>query len=96
MVKYDATISIVTYNNEKEIKTLLDSIENETKGIGYHIYMVDNRSSDKTVEIIKDKMKESERITLIENAKNVGFGRAHNQILPQMDSKYHVYINADV
>ena len=96
MGKCDATISIVTYNNEKEIKTLLDSILDKTQGIDYHVYIVDNCSSDGTVEIIKAKMRESVRITLIENAKNVGFGRAHNQVLPLIDAKYHVYINPDV
>ena len=96
MTKYDATISIVTYNNEKEIKTLLDSILDKTKSIDYHVYIVDNCSSDGTVGIVKAKMKQSEKITLIENAKNVGFGRAHNQVLPLMDSKYHAYINPDV
>ena len=96
MGKYDATISIVTYNNEKVIKTLLDSILDKTKGIDYHVYIVDNCSSDGTSEIVKAKMEESARITFIENEDNVGFGRAHNQILPLMDSRYHVYINPDV
>lgn len=93
MNEYRATISIVTYNNEDKIGNLLDSIKMHTKGVSYHIYVIDNCSTDQTIEVVKSKM---ENVTLIENKENVGFGKGHNTALDLLNSKYHAYINPDI
>lgn len=94
MTDYCVSISVVTYNNESQIGKLLDSLALFVHGINYHIYIIDNCSSDRTVELIRNRPNQT--ITLIQSPKNRGFGGGHNMILNQLDSKYHICINPDI
>lgn len=93
MRDYSVSLSIVTYNNENEIGDLLHSLFHYIKAVDFHVTVVDNASTDGTVEAIKHK---NYGITLIENKKNVGFGAGHNIALARIKSKYHVFVNPDV
>lgn len=88
------SISIVTYNSELYIGKLLDSFNQHVHHPDYHIYIIDNGSTDKTIDIIKDRISPS--ITLVQNPRNKGFGSGHNTILDQINSKYHVCVNPDI
>lgn len=66
-------VVIVTYNGEKWIKGCLESVLNST--IPISIIVVDNHSSDKTVEIISNDFRE---VRLLEQNENFGFGIANN------------------
>lgn len=94
MVEYTISISIVTYNSEQHIGNLLDSFEQHMHGVKYRIYIVDNGSADKTVDIVKSRAGSS--ITFIQSDKNRGFGGGHNLVLDQIDSKYHICVNPDI
>lgn len=83
---------IVTYNNMRTIKKALDSLLKYT-ACDFHLYCVDNGSTDGTVEFIRDNYP---AITLIETGNNMGFGAGHNFILDEIDSDYHVIINPDI
>ncbi|MDP4092253.1 MAG: glycosyltransferase family 2 protein [Bacillota bacterium] len=87
-------MSIVTYNNEKIIENTINSIVSNIKnGISYIIYVVDNASTDGTVEKIRCL---EGNIRIIENKKNVGFGAGHNTVIDLLDSNYHIIINPDI
>lgn len=94
MADYSISISVVTYNSAMHIGNLIRSITRYVRGISYHIFVVDNGSTDGTQEIVRNLV--SPDITLIENDRNLGFGGGHNLILPQLDSRYHLCINPDV
>ena len=83
---------IVTYNNsdniERTLKSMCANVDEQVQ-----IYVVDNNSTDNTVEIIKQKFPE---VTIIENRDNKGFGHGHNAILNQINSDYHFIINPDI
>ncbi len=64
---------IVSYNFEKWIDTCLSSLG--TSSVETEIFVVDNASSDNTCKIIRERYP---KVTLIENRKNLGFGRANN------------------
>jgi len=88
----DLVISIVSYNSLSFLKECLDSIlENPTEK-DYQIIVVDNASSDGTVEFIG---KNYPGIKLIANNKNIGFAAANNQAIKNSDSKYILLINSD-
>lgn len=91
-MNYSVTGCIVTYNNigtiDKAIGTVL-----ENTACDFRLYIVDNGSTDGTVEFIREKYPE---ITLIETGRNIGFGAGHNFILDKLDSDYHAIINPDV
>ena len=70
----DISIIIVNYNTAHFLKTCLDSILNQ-KNADYEIIVVDNGSTDNSFEILKDY---ENRITLIKNNENLGFGKANN------------------
>lgn len=73
------TIITVTFNNDKNITQFLNSItKNFPKNC--ELIIVDNNSSDKTVEKILEfkKKKNLDLIKLIEMSKNVGFAKANN------------------
>jgi N-acetylglucosaminyl-diphospho-decaprenol L-rhamnosyltransferase len=56
------------------------------------VLVVDNDSKDHSASILRH---EYPNITVIENKKNVGFGRANNQALPYVNSRYVLLLNTD-
>ncbi len=66
-------VIVVTFNGENWIRKCLDSLRSNT--IPVHIVVVDNKSTDNTIEIIKNEFHEVELIKLDEN---IGFGKGNN------------------
>lgn len=93
MSNFKISASIVTYNNEKEIKGVLDSLITSTIKDILEIYVVDNCSSDKTLDIVRNRYK---NVNIIEMETNVGYGSGHNAALKTTNSKYHFIINPDI
>ena len=62
-------VVIVTYNGVQWIRKCLQSCQD------YPVVVVDNQSTDATVEIIQN---EFPKVHLIEESKNHGFGQANN------------------
>lgn len=83
-------ISIVTWNNEEQIDTLIRSLNNQKINCDYEIVISDNNSSDKTCEKVKEY-----NVCLIENSENLGFGKAHNKVLKNNDADYYLVLNPD-
>ena len=89
----DITISIVTYNSANEINILMDSIKKSESFEKLTVFVVDNHSSDNTIEVIKNNYS---WVRLIESDENLGFGKAHNLIIRNLKSKYHIIVNPDI
>lgn len=89
----DISIAIVTYNNSNVIKKCLDSIFETIKNLKFELIIVDNSSSDDTIEIIENNFK---NIKLIQNNKNIGFSAAHNIAIKSRKGKYHLVLNPDI
>ncbi|MBO5371385.1 MAG: glycosyltransferase family 2 protein [Lachnospiraceae bacterium] len=87
------SVGIVTYNSEKVISNVLNSLEHLSNRQDVEVYVVDNNSDDKTIEIIEENFKD---VILIKNQINLGFGGANNQAIMQADSLYHVLVNPDI
>lgn len=85
------SIAITTYNEEKSIGKLLDSLLNQTLKAS-EIIIVDGGSKDKTVEIIRHYQKKDKRIKLlVENCsrakgRNIGIDIAKNEIIAVTDA----------
>lgn len=90
----DLSFAIVTYNNSKIIEeTVRNIVKNIPSEFNYKLYIIDNYSSDNTIEIVK-KLKGS--IEVIELGVNNGFGYGHNAILDRINSKFHFVVNPDI
>lgn len=75
MPKTKLFVILATFNGEKWIQKSINSALNaSTKNC--EIIVVDNGSTDRTLEILKDKP--NSRVKLIENPENRGFGQANN------------------
>lgn len=79
------SIVVVTWNSENDIVDCLTSIINQSYRNISGIIVVDNNSSDRTVEIIKDKF---QTIELIQSKKNTYFTGGHNLGIQHAISKY--------
>lgn len=80
---------IVSYNSAKTLKECLRSAFKQRNS---EIIVVDNMSSDNSVELLKSLEK---RITLICNKKNSGFGGGNNLGAKKANGKYLVFLNPD-
>jgi len=94
----DLSIIIVSYNNPSLtffcLKKLITSF-NKSK-ISFEIIVVDNGSTDETVKKLKEIKKKNNNLILIENKKNLGFGKANNQGIKIAKGRYILFLNSDV
>lgn len=88
------SLAIVTYNNELIIENTINSIiHNIPKSYDYMLYIIDNNSTDKTIDIVKGL---KGNLYTIENKHNRGFGYGHNIVINQIDSDFHLVVNPDI
>ena len=85
-------IIIVSYNVCRLLDECLQSVRKAVEGIEAEIYVVDNRSSDHTVETLQPRYPE---VRFIANTENVGFARANNQAIRASHSEYVLLLNPD-
>ena len=90
----DLSIVIVSYNTKKLTDECLASVEKSLVGsdITYEIIVIDNVSTDGSVEMFKKKYPE---VRTILNTENVGFGRANNQGMRAAKGEYILLLNSD-
>jgi len=91
-LEIDVSIIIVNYNSTELLKNCLDSVEKYTTGINFEIVVVDNNSITGDIDEISDNQN---KITLIKNDVNKGFGAANNQGVKVAKGKYVLLLNND-
>jgi GT2 family glycosyltransferase len=88
----ELSIIIVNYNGAKYLHDCLASVHKQCQGITYEIIIVDNQSTDKSLEIIDNNYPES---ILIRNTKNLGFAKANNIGVSKSNGKFILLLNND-
>ena len=86
MSKIDVSIIIVSFNTKELLRACLKSLDTG------EIIVVDNGSSDGSVEMVK---KEFRSVILIVNDENRGFAVANNQGLKRAHGRYLLLLNSD-
>lgn len=86
------SIIIVSYNSQKFIFNCLRSIFESGIRKLFEVIVVDNASNDDTPQKIKEDFPE---VRLIVNSTNLGFSRACNQALREINSEYILFLNPD-
>lgn len=81
------SVIVVTHNSEKDISLCLDSVGDQRQ-----VIVVDNASTDGTVEIVESRFPKA---TLIRNRTNRGFGAANNQGLEAAECELVLLLNPD-
>jgi GT2 family glycosyltransferase len=85
-------IVIVSYNVCQLLDECLQSVKRALHGIDGEIYVVDNLSTDGTVETLQPRHSD---VHFIANKQNVGFACANNQAIRCTDSEYVLLLNPD-
>ncbi|MEX0684967.1 MAG: glycosyltransferase [Balneolales bacterium] len=88
----DISIIIVNYNVKEYLANLLQSINKAKRELDLEIIVIDNASSDGSIEYLKPRYP---NVHFIENEYNAGFGKANNQGIKIVKGKYTLLINPD-
>lgn len=86
------SVVIVNYNVRELLSECIKSINTALTGIDGDIYVVDNNSSDGSVDYIRDHFPD---VHVIANSDNQGFAHANNQAIRQTNSDYVLLLNPD-
>lgn len=86
------SIIIVNWNTKDLMRDCLNSVYREVNNVQLEVIVVDNASTDNSVEMLK---KEFLEVRVIENKENVGFSRANNQGIKLSSGTYILLLNPD-
>jgi len=86
------SIIIVNYNVRNFLEQCLTSVFKATEGLNAEVFVVDNNSSDNSLEMVRQKFPE---VIIIANKNNVGFSKANNQAMAIAKGKYILLLNPD-
>jgi len=90
------SIIIVSWNTADLTLKCLKSIFRYIKNIDYQVFLVDNNSSDGTVEVATELIHEQKhKLKIIENKENFGFAKANNIAIKQAQGEYILLLNSD-
>lgn len=88
----DISLVIVNWNTKVLLLDCLAAIYNTVKNVSMEIWVVDNASSDGSVEAVKQFYPD---VKIIQNSKNLGFAAANNKAFKRMRGRYAVLLNTD-
>jgi len=86
------SVIIVNYNVREFLEQAIKSVADALVGISHELWVVDNASTDGSVESIR---RQFPQVRLIANRKNVGFAGANNQALAQCTGQTICLLNPD-
>lgn len=88
----DLTAIIVNFNTEGLLRNAIGRLQAAAAQLSLKIAIIDNASKDGSVALIRNEFPDCH---LIANQTNVGFGRANNQALDLVESRYVLLLNTD-
>ena len=86
------SIVIVNYNVRYFLDQALLSVYKSTVNFDFEVFVVDNNSTDGSLEMLKHKFPQ---VTIIANKENVGFAKANNQAIRVCTGEYVLLLNPD-
>ena len=86
------SIIIVSWNIKKVLIDCLESIKENPASELFEVIVVDNASSDGTIEFVRNKFPD---VVIIANNRNLGFAAANNQGIEKSQGEYILLLNPD-
>lgn len=86
------SVIIVNYNVKYFLEQCLASVQHAIQGIDAEVIVVDNKSVDGSVEMVREKFP---AVTCIANTENTGFSKANNQGMRLAKGEYILLLNPD-
>lgn len=88
----DVSIVIVGWNTCELLINCIKSILASQTEYKFEVWVVDNASSDQSVEMVRTHFPD---VNIIENRENLGFARANNQAIRRCKGQYILLLNPD-
>lgn len=88
----DISIVIVNWNTKGLLLDCLASVYALVRDVTFEVFVVDNASSDGSVEAVRAQYPQ---VNVIQNEQNLGFATANNKALRIMQGKYALLLNTD-
>ena len=87
-------VSIITpsWNSEKYIEKTIESVQKQTY-MNWEMIVVDDCSTDRTVEIVEKISEEDPRVRIIRQEVNGGAAKARNRSLCEATGRYIAYLD---
>lgn len=89
----DISVVIVGWNAKQYLELCLESLAKAPPRRSMEVFVVDNASTDDSVEMIEGKFP---WVKLIKSAENLGFARGNNVAIRQCQGRYVALVNPDV
>ena len=86
------TLAFLNYNTTNDLIHALKSVKMAAKDINVNVVVIDNGSTDNSVEILK---KEFPKLKIIELKQNFGFAKGFNHIF-NFEADYYFLLNSDI
>jgi GT2 family glycosyltransferase len=87
------SVIIINYNFCEMLRHTLSSLIDAGKHIDYEIFIVDNSSTDKSVEMLRN---EFPQFRVIANSKIEGYAKAYNEAIGMAKGEYILLVNPDI
>jgi hypothetical protein len=88
----DISVIVVSYNTKSLLLECLSSIFATIEGVSFEVWVVDNHSTDGTLEAVRERYP---AVHVIANRENLGFAAANNQAFRAMSGSYALLLNSD-
>lgn len=88
----DLSVVIVNWNTADLLQAALLSLDRHLDQVAHEVIVVDNASSDRSVQMVHEVFPQ---VRLICNDENVGFGRANNQGMTAASGEWLLLLNSD-
>jgi GT2 family glycosyltransferase len=87
------SVIIVNWNTREHLRACLRSIFTYPPREPFEVWVVDNASSDGSVQMLREQFPQ---VHLIANERNLGYGKANNQALRQAQGEFALILNSDI
>jgi GT2 family glycosyltransferase len=85
-------VIILNYNGVDFLKRFLPGVIKYNDG--YPLYVVDNKSTDQSVQFLKNNF--SDTVRCLELEENLGYCGGYNTAAKHIDAEYYVFLNSDI
>lgn len=92
--KFSVSIIVANFNGENYLPTCLNSVLRSSYK-NYELILVDDGSTDKSIEVIEGFLKKDKRIKMLRNAQNLGAAASRNKAIRIAKGKYIVFLDND-
>jgi GT2 family glycosyltransferase len=91
----EISVSLVTFNATQWLAGCLASMRGQSEP-DYELLVVDNASTDGTLEALRSEAALDPRIRIVESKVNLGYAKAHNQNITRARGQFVCLINQDL